>query len=173
MKSVFPSDSIDIKNHEHQSKLPRHINCHYNSIKSKFSRHRKFENSPDEIPSNRRQIKQHRNEFIRKWTDDARNIYAQHHLIPSSNQMTYIDSKKADRKFTPDRSTSSSILNKSDTSSTSANELYNNKPKDQSSNSISLSSIRNIKQKNSSSNNSAIVYLKSQKSNDNLECKIS
>jgi hypothetical protein len=162
-------------------------------------RHRKkivtpIEYIPDEIPSNRRQIKQLRNDFIQKWADDARNIYTQNHIIHSPNtysdQMTHVDFKKNDRhkqKSTHHRRhhrrsiSSSSRLNKSNTSSSSSssllNELYNNKTKGQSSSSTSLSSIienqLNIKHKNASSNNSAIVYLKPKKSHDNMECKIS
>jgi len=194
MKCLFPSDSIDINNNKYKSKLPRHIHRHYNSIKSNVSRHLKrivtpFENIPDEIPSNHHQIKQLHHEFIRKWTDDARNIYAQNHLIHSSNtysdQMGYVDLEKNRQKSTHRRHrtiSSSSHFNNNDTSSSSSsssllNESYNNKTKEQASNSTSLSSIienqSNIKQKNTLSNNSAIVYLKSKKPNDNIECKIS
>jgi hypothetical protein len=162
-KSLFPSDSIDINNNEQISKLPRHINRHYTSIKSNISQHLKqivtsFENIPDRIPSNHHHIKQFRHEFIRKWTDDARNIYAQNHIIHSSNtnsdQMTDIDLKKKDRHHRHHIASSSSS-----NSTTNLSSIIENQS--------------NIKQKTTSSNNSAIVYLKSKRSNDNLECKIS
>ncbi|CAF3507214.1 unnamed protein product [Adineta steineri] len=194
-KCLKESDSIDINNNEQNLKLPRHINRHYNSIKSNVSQYLKKnvtsnENSFDETPLNHRQIKQLRNEFIRKWTDDARNIYAQNHIIHSSNtysdQMTNVDLKKTDRfkqKSTHQRRhyrsfSSSSLVNNTNTSSSClSNELHNNKTKLQSSNSTSLSSIiesqSNIKHQYTSSNNSANVQHKSKKSNDNIECKIS
>jgi hypothetical protein len=137
---LFLSDSIDINNNEHESKLPRRITRHYTSIKSNISRHRKksvtpIEYIPDEIPSNRRQIKQLRNDFIQKWAHDARNIYAQNHIIRSPNtysdQMTNVDFIKTNRhrqKSTHHRRhrrsiSSSSVLNKSNTSSSSS--LFN------------------------------------------------
>ena len=185
----FTSDSIDINHNEYNLKLPRHINRHYTSIKSNVSQHlKKNVTSNEEIPSNRRQIKQFRNEFIRKWTDDARNIYAQNHTIRSSkthsDQMTNVDLEKKDRyrqKSTHRRrcrhssSSSSSLLNNSKTSSTCLlNELHHNKTKVQSSNSTSLSSsIENQSNIKHQSNNSAIVDCISKKSNDNIECKIS
>ena len=163
-----------MNNIEYQSPLPRRIHRHYTSIKSNNSRHRKtlvtsFENIPDEIPSNRRRIKQYRNEFIRKWTDDARQTYTQTHIIPSppppssttssSNQMAQINLKKMKRH----RAKSTSHLS-------SSKQLCQSKT----SNSISISSIiENPKNENSSSNNSAIVYLQSDKPNDDIECKIS
>lgn len=131
-----------------------------------------FEHIPNEIPSNHNQIKQFRHEFIRKWTDDARNIYAQNHIIHSSN--TYSDriTHRLRRK-----STRHIVSSSSSSSSSSLNELYHNKTKEISSNSTCHSSIienqSNIKEKILSSNNSAVVYVKPKKSNDNIECKIS
>lgn len=160
LKLFFPSDSFDMNNNEAKSKVTRHINRHYVSIKSNVRRHRKmlvhsFDNLPEQIPSNPRRIKQFRNEFIRKWTDDARQTYAQKHIIPSpsSNQLVQVNLKKHQRP--EHKSTFHS-------SSSSSTELCNDRTKAQSSNSISLSS-----------NNNAFVYLQSKKSNENIECKIS
>ncbi|CAF1025226.1 unnamed protein product [Rotaria sp. Silwood1] len=200
-KSFKESNSIEINNNRNDSNIFKPMNRHYTSIKSNISRHLKkivsssIENIPDDIPSNRRKIKQYRNEFIQKWTNDARHIYARNHINSSniySNQMANVDLEKNIRSK-QQKSTfhhhhhhrhrhslsSSSLVNNSHTSSSSLlNELYNkNKPKIQSSNSTSHSSIienqLNNKHKNTSSNNSAIVYLESQKPQDNIECKIS
>ena len=141
------------------------------------------------IPSDHRKIKQFRNEFIQKWADDARHIYAQNHRIHSSNiyskQMTSVDFKKEDRhrqKSTHHRHhslSSSSLLENSNTLSSSLfNELHKNKSKVQLSNStVGLSStVKNqytMKHRNTSSNNSAMVYLERKKSDDRIQCKIS
>lgn len=157
LKLFFPSDSFDMNNNEAKSQITRHINRHYVSIKSNVRRHRKmrvqsFDNLPEQIPSNPRRIKQFRHEFIRKWTDDARQTYAQKHIIPSpsSNQLVQVNLKKHERK---------SPIHPSSSSST---ELCNDQTKAQATNSISLSS-----------NNNAFVYLQPRKSNENIECKIS
>ncbi|CAF2353558.1 unnamed protein product [Rotaria sp. Silwood2] len=202
-KSYKESNSIENNNNKNDSNLFKPINRHYTSIKPNISRHLKkvvspsIENIPDDIPSNRRKIKQYRNEFIQKWTNDARHIYARNHIIHASNiysdQMIDDDLEKNIRSK-QQKSTfhhhhhhhhhrhslsSSSLVNNSHTSSSSLlNELYNkNKTKIQSSNSTSHSSIienqLNNKHKNTSSNNSAIAYFESQKPHDNIECKIS
>ncbi|CAF0880545.1 unnamed protein product [Rotaria sordida] len=197
-KSFKESNSIEINNNRNDSNLCKPINRHYTSIKSNISRHLKkiVPSSIENIPSNHRKIKQYRSEFIQKWTNDARHIYARNHIIHSSNiysdQMINTDLEKKIR-YEQQKSThhhhhhhhrhslssSSPINNSSYTSSSSLlNELYNkNKTKAQSSNSTShLSMIKNRlnnKHKNTSSNNSAIVYLESQKPHDNIECKIS
>ena len=152
-----------MNNNEAKSKVTRHINRHYVSIKSNVRRHRKMfvksvDNLPEQISSNPRRIKQFRNEFIRKWTDDARQTYAQKHIIPSpsSNQLVQVNLKKHKR---PEHK---STFHPSSSSSSSSTELCNDQTKAQSSNSISLSS-----------NNNAFVYLQSKKSNENTECKIS
>lgn len=169
----FPSsDSIDMNNNESQSKVTRHINRHCVSIKSNVRRrHRKmllhsFDNLPNEkLSSNPRRMKQFRNEFIRKWTDDARHTYTQKHVIPSpsSNQLVQVNLKKHKRPETSHSSSSTALLHHADTSSSSSStELCNDRTKAKPSNSISLSS-----------NNNAFVYLQSKNSNDNIECKIS
>lgn len=128
---------------------------------------------PDEIPSNHHQIKQYRHEFVQKWTDDARNIYAQNHITHSSNtysdQMTHLSLKKNYRPRRRQRqSHKHRIAPSTSSSSLLSNELYHKK---ESSNSTNQT---NIKHKTLSTNNSAIVYLKSKKeSNDNIECQIS
>jgi hypothetical protein len=119
---------MEMKNTKHQSKLPRHINRHYTSIKSNVSRHLKKLVLSNETDSN------HRHEFIRKWADDAHQNYKSNHRRHSS----------------PSNSEHRISIDLND-----------------------VSSVESSRQRNTSSNNSALVYLKSDKSNDNIECKIS
>ncbi|CAF4485980.1 unnamed protein product [Rotaria magnacalcarata] len=190
----FVSNSIETNSNENDSTLLRPIYRHYAPVKSNRSRQAKQivsppkENIPDQSLSNHhRKIKQFHHEFIQRWTNDARNIYAQSHLIHSpstySYQMTNVDLEKTNRsrpKLTSVRRhrslSSSSHFNNSYTSSSSLlNELHNHKTKTKSFNSLSstLNKQLNNKHKNTSSNNSALVNHESKNVHDNIECKLS
>ena len=122
-----------------------------------MKRHRKklgraIENLSDESPISHRRVKQYRNEFIRKWTDDARQNYSQ-----TVNHMAHVNSKKIKR-------------HRHSSKEEEEEELGNDESKEQSLESISLTSVSPMKH---SSNNSAFVHLPSKSSHDNLECKIS
>jgi hypothetical protein len=183
---LFPSESVEINDNEHSSKLPRHISRHYTSNASQYNKKivTPIETSSNHHhePINRRKMKQFRNEFIRKWADDARNTCAQNHIIHSpktySDEMTSVDLEKNDQRRQKSTHHRRSFSSSSSSSSSSLlNELHNNKTKVQSSGSTVLSSVMedqsNNKHKNTSSNNSAVVYLQSKKPNDNIDCKIS
>lgn len=195
-KFLFLSHSIEINNHENDAKLHRPIHRHYASIKSNISRRinkivsPSIENIPDETLLNHRKLKQFRNEFIQKWTDDTRNIYARNHLIHTTNtysdQMTTVDLKEKNRSRRKSTyvhrhhslSSSSSFNHNIHTSSSPLlNQLHNHKTEKQLSNSMSLSSIvdnrSNLKHKNMSSNNSTRTNPQSKNIPNDIECKIS
>ncbi|CAF1199912.1 unnamed protein product, partial [Adineta ricciae] len=191
LKGSYSNDINSTNDNKHNGKLPRHINRHHSSIKSNVLQQQQKENvTSDEIRLDHRQVKQFRHDFIKKWTDDARQIYAQSHLIRSSNisstpavrvdfennhrhraKSTHHHYRHHRSSFLSSSSSSSLVPNNSKTSS-SIEDLRHAKTKACSSNSTSLPSAienqSNIKQQqqHASSNNSAHVQ---RKSNDNIE----